>query len=457
MCIVSLPGKLQGVLLDKKMSARKSKMAKIEDATWKEKIDTALSCLDINTISYLYENKYIGPDPYIKEKRVLVHACEGGNASVVQFLLDKGGNPNALNSNVFPLIIVSRSGREDIARMLIEHGADVNVHGAFQKGPLYYACENAHIGILNLLLRNGADPGLLTYNRACDNPIYVACISGFKDVVRMLVDDRDERGQIYNDYKNDRYRHPMFAAFQNKHHEIVNYFLEKETHLDRDLGEGNTMLHTACKFDAPYIVSSLITRGADINKVNDIGRTPLHVACYDGHHTIVKILLENNASNAIPDVDGNYPIDLVSSKGTPIFALAPESGEIIRTMLRHGVSLRGHFPDLHHLIPYRDAQMKLAGMLLIRAHCPDSLLSEDYLPLDLFKLICKTVVVEQGRAPFENHLKTGRERPWTAQGLGSVKLELLRKTAKQEKVDYSYKDKKQELIAKMLDHDASGA
>ena len=51
----------------------------------------------------------------------------------------------------------------------------------------------------------------------------------------------------------------------------------------------------ACFNENDAIVKCLIKHGADINKVNKNGETPLFWACYSRHEVIVIYLVENGA------------------------------------------------------------------------------------------------------------------------------------------------------------------
>jgi ankyrin repeat protein len=76
---------------------------------------------------------------------------------VVQFLLDHGADPNigAWNGDgtgETPLHYASESGRIEIARLLIEHGASVEVQDKAGRTPLDVASGEQHDEMIKLLL-----------------------------------------------------------------------------------------------------------------------------------------------------------------------------------------------------------------------------------------------------------------------------------------------------------------
>lgn len=59
---------------------------------------------------------------------------------------------------------------------------------------------------------------------------------------------------------------------------------------------GETGLYYAAQYGQAETAKTLVARGADLNKSHDDGGTPLIVACFKGHLTIVRILVEAGAS-----------------------------------------------------------------------------------------------------------------------------------------------------------------
>ena len=52
-----------------------------------------------------------------------------------------------------------------------------------------------------------------------------------------------------------------------------------------------------------------------VNTKDEIGRTPLHYAAYDGHKEIVERLIANGADIKAKDKGGFTPLDLAVSEG----------------------------------------------------------------------------------------------------------------------------------------------
>ena len=78
----------------------------------------------------------------------------------VQFLLDKGADPNKAANNgmkVTPLNSACASSNYAIAELLLKKGADVNAKQMRGITPLHSAAHNGNIKLAYLLLKHGAD------------------------------------------------------------------------------------------------------------------------------------------------------------------------------------------------------------------------------------------------------------------------------------------------------------
>ena len=80
-----------------------------------------------------------------------------GRFSTVRLLLDAGADTRAADSaDVTALHLACGLGRVDLAKMLIERGADINANGEAAT-PLHFAAEEGRVGCIRLLVKCGAD------------------------------------------------------------------------------------------------------------------------------------------------------------------------------------------------------------------------------------------------------------------------------------------------------------
>lgn len=67
------------------------------------------------------------------------------------------------------------------------------------------------------------------------------------------------------------------------------------TDIDFDLGIGMTLLHRCSEAGRLDFIEELIGRGANANKANEVGVTPLQMAIYGGNEECVRYLIAHGA------------------------------------------------------------------------------------------------------------------------------------------------------------------
>lgn len=87
----------------------------------------------------------------------LIGATLAGDTATVRRLLEQGSNPNVVYNTNTALTYAARDGFIDIARLLIDHGADVNWIDGEGVTPLILASFKDHIELVRLLLEHDAD------------------------------------------------------------------------------------------------------------------------------------------------------------------------------------------------------------------------------------------------------------------------------------------------------------
>jgi len=132
------------------------------------------------------------PDTVIKDDarglNVLQYASLHGHIEVVQLLLDRGASPDRRGGNHVvhtALGISCENGYTDIARLLIERGADVNKTNTDERTPLHKTAIKGRPDTARLLLDHGAKAN--TKDLWGYTPLHLACQPGRPDVVRVLL------------------------------------------------------------------------------------------------------------------------------------------------------------------------------------------------------------------------------------------------------------------------------
>lgn len=171
---------------------------------------------------------------------------------------------------------------------------------------LYMACHLDHIEIAKLLIEKGAN-----VNKAASDgftPLYIACKFKKIELAKLLIEN-EAKVNIYvpNDFKFT----PLHWVSDPN---LAKMLIAKGADVNAKSIEDITPLHWACEEGHREMAKLLITNGADINKVDIHGFTPLHAACDEGHFKVAKLLIENKANINLINSDEFDPLRLAYEK-----------------------------------------------------------------------------------------------------------------------------------------------
>ena len=115
-------------------------------------------------------------------------ACYFGHYEIARYLVLKGADVNLPSNNgfgVYPLHSATAGNYTQIARMLIENNAHVNVKQQAGATALHSAAQNGNVDLLILLLENGADVNIRMEGGKL--PADLAREKGFEEIAEALI------------------------------------------------------------------------------------------------------------------------------------------------------------------------------------------------------------------------------------------------------------------------------
>jgi ankyrin repeat protein len=213
---------------------------------------------------------------------------------------------------------------EDLVDVLLAAGADVNAVGFCKETALYLACRWNRPRIVQPLLRAGANPNI---SGPLGTPL-VKAIHEFMDVsvVQALVEagaDVNAPGRIDGSAWPVS---PLVIAIYRRRRNVVNILLNAGARIDWAIN-----VAAACD-DSDEIVDLLLDAGADVNYLDRNGATPLLIAAYRGHESVVERLLDAGGAN----------LEAKTRKGgSTALVLAARRGhqEIVRKLIDAGADI----------------------------------------------------------------------------------------------------------------------
>lgn len=194
---------------------------------------------------------------------------------LAQHLIDQGADVNRRgNRNQTPLHVAARSGREDMVRLLLKYGANVNVRDDDGRSPLCLTTDGS-AKCVRVLLNAGAEIDL-----------HCACLlSDLARVTELLRSGRKQRldGRL------------LHLAVQGGDIRVVRVLLNNGVEVDARNPATWTPLHTAARFGKSDIIRELLSRGAKAEARTSSGETPFMIAASAGRLDAIKTLVSAGA------------------------------------------------------------------------------------------------------------------------------------------------------------------
>lgn len=252
------------------------------------------------------------------EDTPLNHALRRDTDELAHYLLDKGASPSPLTSRQCPpLFEAAHFNHLSIVKRLVEKcGVDVN---SLSFGTHYTALMSgikgrADLALLEYLLDQGA-----RFDKFCDSPLFAAAARRRKDVVLLLLSRGADlnHADLSRDDDDIKGTSLCYAAKQGDL-DMVRFLVGLGADVNKGDQLGYNPLHVAALFNGQFdCLRFLVENGADINQQNSAGLTALFIAVWHRNHEGVLYLLEKGA-NANLALTDHPPYCSYDKRSTPL-------------------------------------------------------------------------------------------------------------------------------------------
>jgi ankyrin repeat protein len=254
----------------------------------------------------------------------LHYAAFCGLHDIVKFLIvehSQDVNARGFNDDETPLIVASREGHSEVARVLLERGADTETRDDGDWSPLERASRYGHVEVVQVLLKHGADVNAQDQDNR--TPLYVASDFGQAAAARVLLEHNADPNA-----KRRNNRTPLHGA---RNEGVARVLLEYGADTNAQDSNNSTPLHDALKYKLTEVARVLLENGADGNARDYQNRTPLHLASREGDLDCVRLLLQYRSDIHARDDEGHTPFQVATQY---------DCQEVMELLLEHGAE--GH-------------------------------------------------------------------------------------------------------------------
>ncbi|XP_078143078.1 B-cell lymphoma 3 protein [Centroberyx gerrardi] len=221
-------------------------------------------------------------------------------------------------------------------------GRDLDTYNNLRQTPLHLAVITHQAGMVEALLRAGAD--LAALDRNGQTALHLCCEYDQQDCLSVVLSQSSSSTCL--EIRNYEGLSPLHLAVQAGHMDLAKMLLDAGADINAmDVKSGQSPLMHAVESNNADMVHFLIENGCDVNSQSYSGNTALHSACGRGQVDTVRLLLKSGADSSLKNYHNDTPVMVAKNKKITD-VLRGRGSKQIRGQDQHCVSVSPHRSNL---------------------------------------------------------------------------------------------------------------
>lgn len=259
---------------------------------------------DIKKIRLLLE---YGSNPNIKitNESLLFYASESGNLEIFELLLRYGAELKDESEYKIALMCAAMEKRIDILKLLVDRGVDLNIRSISGKTALMYAVEKGYLEIVKFLVDHGSDVSIRSMEG--ETALLFACRDHRYFIAKYLL-DHNANINVKSLYDKS----VLMRVLQGENIKLKHYLAKQNVELYR---RWSFPKNEYKKRTDIALLKLLLDYGANVNAIDEYGRTALMSAGKNDDLGAIELLLEYGADVTFKNHYGWTASNFVTLRG----------------------------------------------------------------------------------------------------------------------------------------------
>ena len=261
---------------------------------------------------------------------MVILACRCKQYGILDFLLEKGADIDACDSNRISLLMwANLQDNMELVDKLIKKGANLNLRDKHGMSLLMWAHQRKERNKLDYFINQGADVNIRDADAR--TMLMLSSMAGDKEMLEYLI----SKGAGLN-VKDKDGQTALMLAYKKRRMDVVDYLIENKADLDVQDSKGKNLLMMAYQNNDKEMIDKLIENKANLDIKDNEGKNLLMMAYQNNDKEMIDKLIESKAN-----------LDIKDNEGENLLMMATKAGDIefVKKLVEKGADVNGQDKD----------------------------------------------------------------------------------------------------------------